>query len=246
MKIAAVILNTLFLGFFIPGLPAQAAESIIEAIQSLRPALVIIKAENAEVYKGPDTYLKDGARLMVVNPVRVAQYSRQGGGVILDPQGIIVTNSHTIKQAGRIKVFLHDNTEYTATVISISENDDLAYLKITPKAGLISMELADPDSAQIGDSIYTVGSSETLKGVLSGGRLIAFGTKDDGPGNKTIRALLRVNFDIYEGDSGGPVIDSKGKLIGLISAGATTGSRTSLAIAAEKIRQLYINLPKSP
>lgn len=110
-----------------PLLAAVQADSIIQTIQNLLPSLVEIKSENAGLYKGPDTYVRDGPKLYVVNPVRVAQYSRQGAGVIIDSSGIIVTNAHTVDNAGRIKVVLNSNTEVNAKLILLSVEDDLAF-----------------------------------------------------------------------------------------------------------------------
>lgn len=225
----------------LPLLNAQESRSVIETIQNLLPSLVVIKSENAGLYRGPDQYVRDGRKLYVINPVRVAQYARRGGGVIIDSSGVIVTNAHTVDNAGRIKVILNDNTELEAKVIFLSVEDDLAFLRISPKSGLSAIPFAGAESMKLGAPVFSVGSSEILKGSISNGKIIGVGTKNsnEGAGEASIE-MLKINFDIYHGDSGAPVISEDGKLIGLLMAGSTNTAHLIIAIPSQKIKKYYI------
>ena len=221
--------------------------SIIEVIQKSLPSLVHIQAENVGVVRGPDTAVRDGAtqRVFIVNPLAIAHYARQGGGVIIDPSGIIVTNAHTVQQAGRVKAILNDGTVTEAQVIWLDNGDDLAFLRINVSVPLEPMRLAAPETIRLGGAVYNVGTSDVLKGTITGGKIIGIGSKtDDSAGKTSSITLLKIDFDVYRGDSGGPVINDRGELVGLIVAGSTEGRHISLAVPSNKIKMHFLECCK--
>lgn len=103
------------------------------------------------------------------------------------------------------------------------------------------MSLADPESIKLGDPVYSVGSSELIKGSIANGRVIGIGRKNyDDATNKSYVEMLKINFDIYQGDSGGPVLNQEGRLVGLLVAGSTKTGHLSLAIPSNKIKKYYL------
>ncbi|MCU0666363.1 MAG: serine protease [Candidatus Omnitrophica bacterium] len=228
--IACLFLTFVFCGIGFCG-------SVIQIIQDSMPAMVILESYNVQIVQGQDTYVKDGPMLAVVKPVGISQYTRKGGGVIVDPSGLIVANSHTTQQAGRVKVVLADNTEYQAEILVFSPDDDLAILRIKPDAPLKYITLADINKIKLGDPVYNVGRSDILKDSISEGKIIGIGTKTD-PADKSVSTqMLKIDFNVYQGDSGGPVLNKDGELLGLILGGSVTSGRLALAVPSNKIKK---------
>ncbi len=212
------------------------ADSIIDTIQKSLVSFVIVTSENFAVYQSQEQLVRDTQtkNLVTVKPLHVAKYARQGAGVILDTKGTIVTNAHTVENAGKVKVILRNKTELPAEVVMVVPEDDLAFIRISTSFPLRSMALAEQNSIQLGATVYNVGASEVLRGTITEGKITGIGSKE-----KDAIDLFKINFDIYRGDSGGPVISSDGKIMGLIVAGSTSGGRLSIAIPANKIRKHY-------
>lgn len=218
-------------------------DSIIDIMQKMSAGLVHIKSENAQVTKGPDALVGDKVtgRIVVVNPLSIAQYSRDGGGVVVDPSGIIVTNAHTVQSAGRIKVTLADAEELVAEPLFIDELSDVAFIRIQPQHPLVAVPLADEEEITLGAIVYNVGTSSLLHGSFTEGRVVNLGTTQPPEANAKPRLeLFRINFSVYQGDSGGPVVDAQGRLLGLIVAGSTHGDTISMAVPVNKIKECYL------
>ena len=115
---------------------------------------------------------------------------------------------------------------------------DLAFLLIDPPYALAWVPLADADHAVVGASVYTIGHSEWLKNTVLGGRLTSV-LREEFSGENHVTAL-RLNFDMEKGDSGWPVLNSRGELLGIVEAGATGGQGDiTIAIAANAIAIAY-------
>src|SRR5579871_1219375 len=138
-----------------------------------------------------------------------------GSGFIIDPAGYIVTNNHVIDQAEEITVRLQDNTEFKARLIGHDPKTDLALLKIDAPAPLPFVEWGDSEKARIGDWVIAIGNPFGLGGSVSAGILSArqrdinAGPYDD---------FLQTDAAINRGNSGGPMFDMDGKVIGINTA----------------------------
>jgi serine protease Do len=138
-----------------------------------------------------------------------------GSGFIIDPDGYVVTNNHVIAGASEVSVRLGDETTYPATVVGSDPATDLALLKIEADGPLPALELGDSDAAEVGDWVMAVGNPFGLGGsvtagiVSARGRNIQAGPYDD---------FLQVDASINRGNSGGPLFDLDGKVIGVNTA----------------------------
>ncbi len=227
---------------------ALGRDSIIQVIQTSMPSIVGIRADNAKLTKSPKPVaVKDPktGRIAIARGVRASTYSREGSGVIVDKSGLISTNAHTISGADRIIVTLHNKKEYEVKSASVVPGEDVAFLYINPSSDLTPIVFSNSDEIKIGDKAYTVGSSEFLEGTISAGRVTGLG-RNKQLKNKTMApvAIIQTSFNVYKGDSGGPLLDYQGKLLGLIVAGKTKTSHASFAIPSNKIKLYYDNLIK--
>ncbi len=138
-----------------------------------------------------------------------------GSGFIIDASGYIVTNNHVIEGADEITVKLHDNTELKATLVGIDEKTDLALLKVEPTEPLPAVQWGDSDETRIGDWVLAIGNPFGLGGSVTAGivsarqRDINAGPYDD---------FIQTDASINRGNSGGPMFDMDGNVIGIATA----------------------------
>ncbi|MFQ5694249.1 MAG: trypsin-like peptidase domain-containing protein, partial [Nitrospinota bacterium] len=138
-----------------------------------------------------------------------------GSGFIVDPGGYILTNHHVIERARVIKVTLEDRSEYVARVVGTDPTADLALLKIDAGRSLPSSRLGDSDSLEVGEWVIAIGSPFGLAhtvtvGVVSGkGRVIGASPFDD---------FIQTDAYINVGNSGGPLLNARGEVVGINTA----------------------------
>ena len=142
--------------------------------------------------------------------------SSLGSGFIIDAdKGYIVTNNHVIKDADEIKVVLHDDTTLDATLIGTDEKTDIAVLQIKPQTKLSATKWGDSDNANVGSWIIAIGNPFGLGGTVTAGivsarqRDINAGPYDD---------FIQTDASINRGNSGGPMFNMKGEVIGVNTA----------------------------
>jgi len=140
-----------------------------------------------------------------------------GSGVIVDADGLIVTNHHVIREGQEITVVLADRREFEAKVIRSDERTDLAVLKIDPQGEkLPTLPLGDSDELQVGDLVLAIGNpfgvgQTVTMGIVSGLARTAVGISD-------FRSFIQTDAAINPGNSGGPLVDLGGKLVGINTA----------------------------
>jgi serine protease Do len=144
-----------------------------------------------------------------------------GSGVILDKSGYILTNNHVVDQASKIQVQLSgDTTKYTAKVIGVDEDTDLAVIKIDAGKELHFAKLGNSDGVQVGDWVLAIGSPFGLNATVTAGIISA---KDRGGMGRQFQRFLQTDAAINPGNSGGPLVDMAGQVIGINTAILTGG-----------------------
>jgi len=145
-----------------------------------------------------------------------------GSGVIVDRKGYILTNNHVVDQATKIQVQLNgETTKYTAKVVGVDEETDLAVIKIDSGKELPVAKLGNSDGVQVGDWVLAIGSPFGLNATVTAGIVSA---KDRGNVGKQFQKFLQTDAAINPGNSGGPLVDLAGEVIGINTA-IITGSR---------------------
>ena len=138
-----------------------------------------------------------------------------GSGFIIDPAGYVVTNNHVIENATAIKVILNDGEEHPAKLIGVDTKTDLALLKIDAGHPLPAVAFGNSDEASIGDWVIAVGNPFGLGGTVTAG--IISGRQRDlkrGPFDD----FLQIDAPLNRGNSGGPLFNAQGQVIGINSA----------------------------
>ncbi|HNV87087.1 MAG TPA: S1C family serine protease [Candidatus Omnitrophota bacterium] len=215
--------------------------SVLKAVLDASKSIVSITSEAGGIFgdRPQGAFDKSTGQILIFRKISPVYVSRTGAGFFIDSSGIIVTNAHTVQQAGRIKVVLHDGTQLIGSLIHLVPAMDLAYLQISLPNPIPPVILSDSDRSKLGDSVYTIGNSPVIKGSISGGQINGIGTsKTTPPEIAAGTALFQINFRLYKGDSGCPVFNQRGEVIGLISAQAAQGNLT-YAIPSNLIRKGY-------
>jgi S1-C subfamily serine protease len=193
------------------------------------------------------TAATDSQKAGLVTIVSELDYSSDeeaaGTGMIISSDGEILTNNHVIEDATSIKVTVQSTGKtYTADVVGEDKTDDVAVLKLENASGLTTVT-TDTDGVSVGDDITDVGNAE------GGGTLVAAaGTvtatnqsitvqSDSGDGTESLSGLIEVSADVVSGDSGGPILDSDGEVVGMATAassGTTDVTGYAIPIATAK------------
>jgi len=148
-----------------------------------------------------------------------------GSGVIVDKRGYVLTNNHVVEQATKIQVQLDgDPNKYTAKVIGVDEDTDLAVIKIETNKDLPTAKLGNSDGVNVGDWVLAIGSPFGLNATVTAGIISAKDRSGIGGSNHQFQRFLQTDAAINPGNSGGPLVDLAGEVIGINTA-IITGSR---------------------
>ena len=166
---------------------------------------------------------------VVVIRVQTPQGSGTGTGIIMTSDGYIATNHHVIEDATEIKVTFYDGAVMQAELIGSSEMDDLAVIKVKA-TGLPAATFGDSDQCYVGQTVYAIGTPAspefgwtTTKGIISyKNREVKMYDETDGTLLKKLR-LLQTDTTVNPGNSGGPLINTKGEVVGVVSMKLSDG-----------------------
>lgn len=143
------------------------------------------------------------------------EFQGAGSGFIISPDGYVVTNNHVVEKASEIEVVAQDGTRYEAVVKGLDPKTDLALLKIDADEALPYVELGDSDNARVGEWVVAVGNPFGLGGSVTAGIISARGRDiNAGPFDD----FIQIDAPINRGNSGGPLFDNRGRVIGVNSA----------------------------
>ncbi|MDA0231088.1 MAG: Do family serine endopeptidase [Proteobacteria bacterium] len=222
LLIAGLIVWTVLLTLPGPGAARSAPDSFADLVEKLTPAVVNIATSFSAESKSKESPF--GELPPGTPPEEFYEFfNRRGGaptqpitslgsGFIIDPSGLVVTNNHVIADADEITVVLNDNSRLNAKVIGRDPKTDLALLKVESGKILPFVQFGNSDGARVGDWVIAIGNpfglgNTVTAGILSArGRDINAGPYDD---------FLQTDAPINRGNSGGPMFDMNGKVIGV-------------------------------
>lgn len=162
-----------------------------------------------------------------------------GSGVILSPDGIVVTNNHVIDGADAITVVLADRREYQAELVGVDPDTDLAVLRIDAPEELAYLELGDADQAAVGDLVLAIGNPFGVGQTVTSGIISALARTDIGVSDYAF--FIQTDAPINPGNSGGALITMDGRVIGINTAifSQSGGSHgIGFAIPANMVRRV--------
>jgi S1-C subfamily serine protease len=150
-----------------------------------------------------------------------------GSGFVIDRAGHIVTNYHVIEGAQKVQVSFSGQDQLPATVVGKDPSTDIAVLKVDTHArALTPLALGDSDAVRVGDPVYAIGNPFGLTRTLTAGIVSAVGRQIFAPNGLPVERAIQTDAAINHGNSGGPLLDSQGRVIGITSQ-IQTGSDNS-------------------
>jgi serine protease Do len=214
--------------------PVPSSNSFASVVNKVEPAVVNIattqvlerkqsRKRRAQPFDQDDPMQDFFDRFFDGRPDGPPQAERSlGSGVIVDKRGYILTNNHVVEQATKVQVQLNgDTTRYTAKVVGVDEDTDLAVIKIDANKDLPTAKLGNSDGVQVGDWVLAIGSPFGLQATVTAGIISA---KDRGGIGQQFQRFLQTDAAINPGNSGGPLVDLASQVIGINTA-IITGSR---------------------
>ncbi len=142
-----------------------------------------------------------------------------GTGFIWDEQGHVVTNYHVIRAGNSARVTLADNSPWSARLVGVAPEKDLAVLKIdVPPGTLRPIPIGTSSDLKVGQSVFAIGNPFGLDQTLTTGVISGLGREIQSQTDQTIEGVIQTDAAINPGNSGGPLLDSAGRLIGVNTA----------------------------
>jgi len=154
----------------------------------------------------------------------------QGSGFILNKDGLILTNNHVIENGQKVEVTLYDKHQYKATVVTADKGHDLALLKINAP-NLVPVTLAETSTGlMVGQRVYAIGNPFGLSGTMTRGIISAIRSVKSPENGNPIEDAIQTDASVNPGNSGGPLLNSRGEVIGINTMIASNGADQSSGI----------------
>ena len=176
---------------------------------------------------------------------RQAISSGAGSGVIISEDGYILTNNHVIDGADSVYVTTTDDKEYEANVVATEPDADLALLKVANVTSLRAAELGDANDLRVGQDVYAIGNAlgqypnSVTKGIISGlGRPITAVSSGLRGNLQEFEDLIQTDAAINSGNSGGPLVNADGKVIGINTAVAGQAQNIGFSVPINRAQDL--------
>lgn len=174
-----------------------------------------------------------------------------GSGFVVSSDGSIVTNAHVVEGATSVKVKVGDGATRSATVTGRDQSTDLALLKVDPgNQRLTALALGDSDRVQVGDPTDAIGNPFGLSRTLTTGVVSALQRQLDAPNGYSIDGVIQTDAALNPGNSGGPLLNDSGRVIGVnsqiestgSSAGQGSNSGIGFAVPSNTVREVVTQL----
>ncbi|MGY5848468.1 S1C family serine protease [Salegentibacter sp. HM20] len=186
----------------------------------------VVHVKNVAVFKGPRNLWE----YMQGTQSSSKALRGAGSGVIISPDGYIVTNNHVIKDASEVEVTLNNNETYKAEIIGADETMDIALLKIEAQ-DLDYIPFGDSNNVRLGEWVLAVGNPFNLKSTVTAG-IISATARDLNTYDATPQSFIQTDAAINPGNSGGALVNINGELVGINTAiTSQTGSYVGYAFA---------------
>jgi serine protease Do len=183
---------------------------------------------------------------------RMATSQAAGTGVIIDTEGHVLTNKHVVAEGTKsVSVVTYDGTEYKADIIGRDPLNDLAIIKVQNPKDFVPARLADSDTVRIGQKVIAIGNAlgrfqnTVTSGIISGmGRPVAAGSEYDDEVEQ-LSNLFQTDAAINSGNSGGPLLNFNGEVIGINTAVAAEAQNIGFAIPINEAKSIIASVQKT-
>lgn len=210
------------------------SQAVISVVEKVGPAVVSIGVRQ----KGTNGHEGEGA----------------ASGVIIAPDGYVLTNNHVVENAAAVEVGLMNSDTFRAEIVGTDPATDLAVVRAATN-GLPIAELGDSDSLRVGQLVIAIGNPFGFQSTVSTGVVSALGRSMRSPTGRLIESVIQTDVPLNPGNSGGPLVDTRGRVVGINTAIIRPAQGISLAIPVKtaswvigellthgKVRRAYLGL----
>jgi putative serine protease PepD len=212
-----------------PVASSSTQSSIASIVDGALPSVVEVKVEGrAESESSPFT-------------IPTPRVQGLGSGWVFDDAGHVVTNEHVVSGADEVTVVFQDGTEVPARVVGTDPSTDVAVLELQREHGSSPLPLGSTSSLQLGDTVIAIGSPLGLQGTVTAGIVSGLGRDIQAPNNFTIDGAVQTDAALNHGNSGGPLLDANGRVVGMnaqIASDTGANSGIGYAIPVETVEQI--------
>lgn len=228
---------------FVGAQPDKLAKSFAEIAKKVEPAVVSIDTKSrvsqptARATPSPGT--DDDVLEFLRRQVQQRPVYGVGSGFIVDRRGYILTNAHVVQSAARITVKIDSGEEFAATVLGSDDETDIAVLKIEARRDLPFLKFGDSEKTEVGDWVLAIGSPFGLAKSVTAG--IISQKQRETPYSTSFQRFIQTDAAVNRGNSGGPLVNLDGDVIGVNSQIATsTGDFNGVSFALPSREADYV------
>lgn len=216
---------------------------VVRAVEKTGPAVVNISTERIIVRRDPffDPLFEEFFG-RISPPERRVKTTSLGSGVLIDPEGYLLTNEHVIRKASQIHVTLADGTACEAALIAADRGADLALCKVSGPKALPCVSLDTATGLLIGETAIALGNPFGLENTVTVGVVSAKNRALMSDGRVAYRDLIQTDASINPGNSGGPLLNLDGELIGVNTAIYSQAEGIGFAIPVSRVRAVLRDL----
>ncbi len=221
------VVQTKYVSNNVAGLPTDAVEFTDAAEKTIH---TVVHVKNTAIDNNPGNPLLEF--LYGYGGGQSREVVGSGSGVIISPDGYIITNNHVVENATKISITLNDNREFVAKLIGTDPKSDIALIKIDAGKNLPFITFGDSDNTKVGEWVLAVGNPYNLNSTVTAG-IISAKARDLGNNpRKSIQSFIQTDAAVNPGNSGGALVNTRGELIGINTAiTSQTGSYVGYSFA---------------
>jgi S1-C subfamily serine protease len=199
------------------------SRAVVGVVEKVGPAVVSITVKQRAAR--PQWFEREGA----------------GSGVIIAPDGFVLTNNHVIEHASEVEIGLTDGNIFVAQVVGADPATDLAVVR-AGASGLPTAELGDSASLRVGQLVIAMGNPLGFQNTVSSGVVSALGRALRSQSGRLIENIIQTDVPLNPGNSGGPLVDSRGRVIGINTAMIAVAQGISFAVPINTARWVVSEL----